>query len=89
MNWKYHVNDVAVKLNRVNALLFKITNSVNVYKLKTIYYAIFDSHFNYKILVIYVVWAQNSVAMNRVFTLQKKGPESYFSTARLLFKPSV
>ena len=68
MNWKDHINDIAVKLNRANALLFKIRNFVNITILKTIYFAIFDSHINYANLV----WAQNSNAMSRILTLQKK-----------------
>ena len=35
--------------------------------LKSIYFAIFDSHINYA----YLVWAQNSNAMSRIVTLQK------------------
>ena len=36
LNWKHDVSDIAIKLNRVNALLFKIQNFVNVNTLKTI-----------------------------------------------------
>ena len=72
LNWK-HVSDIAIKLNRANALLFKIRNFVNVKTLKTNYYTIFDSHINY----VNVIWAQNSNAVNRVSVLQKKSPENY------------
>ena len=68
LNWKDHINDIAVKLNRANALLFKIRNFVNITILKTIYFAIFDSHINYTNLFC----AQNSNAMSRILTLQKK-----------------
>ena len=68
MKWKHHVTDIAIKLNRANALLFKIRNFVNVNTLKTIYYAIVGSHINYA----NVVWAQNFNAVNRVFIFQKK-----------------
>ena len=44
LNWKDYINDIAVNLNRANALLFKIRNSVNITIFKTIYFAIFDSH---------------------------------------------
>ena len=37
LNWKHHVNDITVKLNRVNTLLFKIRDFVNINTLKTIY----------------------------------------------------
>ena len=36
LNWKHHVSDIAIKLNRVNVLFFKIRNFVNVKTLKTI-----------------------------------------------------
>ena len=55
-------------MNRANAAFFKIKNFVNVNSLKTIYYAIFDSHINYD----NVIWAQNFNAVNRVSILQKK-----------------
>ena len=68
LNWKHHVSDITIKLNRANALLFKIRNFVNVKTLKTIYCTIFDSHINYA----NVIWAQNSNAVHRVSVLQKK-----------------
>ena len=43
VNWKYHIHDIAAKLNRANALLLKIRNYVNFITLKLIYFAIFDS----------------------------------------------
>ena len=46
LNWKDHINNIAVKLNRTKALLFKIGIFVNITILKTIYFAIFDSHTN-------------------------------------------
>ena len=43
LNWKHHITDTAIKLNRANASLFKIKNFVNVNStLKSIYQAIFD-----------------------------------------------
>ena len=68
LNWKDHINDIAVKLNRAKILLFKIRNFVNIIILKSIYFAIFASHINYANLV----WAQNSNVMCRILTLQKK-----------------
>ena len=68
LNWKDHINGISVKLNRANALLFKIRNFVNITILKTIYFVIFNSHINYPNLV----WTQNSNAMSRIITLQKR-----------------
>ena len=67
-NWKNRINDIAVKLNSANAPLFKKRNFVNIIILKTIYFAIFESHINYPNLV----WAQNSNDMSRILTLQKQ-----------------
>ena len=68
MNWKHRVSDIVIKLNRANALLFKIRNFINVKTLKAISFVIFDSHINYA----NVIWAQNSNAVNRVSILRKR-----------------
>ena len=47
LNWKSHVNATATKLNRANAMLYKVRNFVNANILKSIYYALFESHVNY------------------------------------------
>ena len=66
--WKSHIDYLSVKLSRANALLFKIRNFVISSILRTIYFAIFESHLNYCCLV----WSQNCNAINRVVILQKK-----------------
>ena len=68
LNWKHHLIDIAIKLNRANALLFKIRNFVNVNILGTICYAIFGPQIDYA----NVVWARKFNAVKRFFTLQKK-----------------
>ena len=65
LNQKHHVSNIPIKLNRANALLFKIRDFVNVNTLKAIHYAIFDSHINYANLI----WAHNFNAVNRVSVL--------------------
>ena len=67
-NWKQHIHDIAINLNRANPLLFTIINYVNKRILKTIYFTIFDSHINYANLI----WGQNLHAVNRIVILQKK-----------------
>ena len=64
LNWKQHMHDIAIKLNRANALL----NFVNKHTLRTIYFAIFDTHLNYGNLI----WGQNLNAVSRIVILQKK-----------------
>ena len=46
---------VVIKLNRANALLCLTRNFVNRHILRTIYFAIFDTHINYANLI----WGQN------------------------------
>ena len=36
LNWKYHVNDLSIKLNRANALLFKLRKFVSLKILRSI-----------------------------------------------------
>ena len=68
LDWKVQTHDIATKLNRANALLYKIRNYVSFNTLKAIYFAIFDSHINYANLI----WGQNPNSKLRVTTLQKK-----------------
>ena len=51
LNWKQHIHGIAIKLNSANALLFTIRNYINKHILRTIYFAIFDSHINYANLI--------------------------------------
>ena len=68
LTWQLHVNDLSIKLNRANALLFKIRKCVSPKILRSIYFAIFDSHSYYCCLV----WAQNFSGIKRILILQKK-----------------
>ena len=65
--WKSHIDYLSVKLNRANALLFKIRNLVNNSILRTIYFSVFVSHLNY----CSFVWSQNCHAIKQL-VLQKK-----------------
>ena len=44
--WNEHINDIAIKLNRANAMLHKVREFVNTRVLKLIFHAIFDFHLN-------------------------------------------
>ena len=70
----HHFAYTAIKLNRANAMLFKVREFVNIKTLKSIYYAIFDIHLNYTNLV----WGQNRYSMNRIIILQKKPLQNVF-----------
>ena len=65
---QHHVNDLSIKLNRANALLFKIRKYISPKILRSIYFAIFDSYLSYCCLV----WAQNFSTIQRIVILQKK-----------------
>ena len=68
LNWKDHSNLIAIKLNKANSILSKLRYYVNSQTLKSIYYSLFESYFNYAM----IVWAQNINSSNRLFLLQKK-----------------
>ena len=68
LSWQYYVNDLSVKLNRANALLFKIRKYVSCKILRSIYFAIFDSYLSYCCLV----WAQNCSTIQQIVILQKR-----------------
>ena len=40
LSWQYHVNDLSIKLNRANTLLFKVKKYVSLRILRSIYFAI-------------------------------------------------
>ena len=68
LTWQHHVNDLFVKLNRANALLFKMRKFVDDKIFRSIYFAIFESNLNYCSLV----WTQNYNIINCLVILQKK-----------------
>ena len=68
LNWKSHVSATATKLNRANAILYKVRDFVNANILKSIYYALFESHIKYAC----IIWGQNISTINRLNILQKK-----------------
>ena len=51
LNWKDQTYDIVKKLNRANALLYKVRNYISFNTLKSIYIAIFDSYINYAKLI--------------------------------------
>ena len=51
LNWQYQVNDISIKLNRANALLFKMRKYVILKILRSVYFAIFDCYLSYCCLV--------------------------------------
>ena len=70
-NWKHHVNDVPIKLLRVNTILIKKRNYVNSKILRSIYFAIFEYHLNYPSFV----WAQKSGSIKCLRSFRKRSLE--------------
>ena len=68
LTWQHHVNDLSIRLNRANALYFKMTKYVSLKISRSIYFAIFDSYLSYRCLV----WVQNFGTTQRILILQKK-----------------
>ena len=67
LSCQYLVNDLSIKLNRANALLFKMRKYVSLKILRSIYFAIFYSYLSYCCLA----WAQNRSTIQRIVILQK------------------
>ena len=55
-SWKQQISDVAIKLNRENAILSKLKYFIDRKTLKSVYHAIFEPHLSYYSLV----WIQHS-----------------------------
>ena len=68
LNWKDQISNVSIKLNKANAMISKVRHFVDKQTLKSIYFAIFESHLYYSCLV----WAQNFLSVKRLYILQKK-----------------
>ena len=69
LSWQYHVKDLSTKLNKANALLFKMRKYISLKISRSIYFAIFDSYLSYCCLV----WAQNHSTIQRTVIYTKKG----------------
>ena len=68
LTWQHYVNGLSIKLNRANALLFKMRKYVSLKILRPIYFPIFDSYLSYCCLV----WTQNFSNIQPILILQKK-----------------
>ena len=55
INWRAHINDIALKLIKANAMLYKVRDFADARVLKSIYYALFELHIHYTC----IIWGQN------------------------------
>ena len=74
LTWKQQIYHVALKLNKANAMLSKLRHVLDIKTLRSVYYAIFESHLCYASLV----WAQNTNSVKRLHLLQKKSLRTMF-----------
>ena len=65
LNWKSHVNVTKTKLNQANAMLHKVEDFVYANIVKSICYALFQSHINYACFIL----EQNIGKINRLYIL--------------------
>ena len=70
LTWTHHIKILKTKLSRANGLLAKIRYFTSKELLRTIYYALFDSHLRYGCQI----WGQsNAQLINEIALLQRKG----------------
>ena len=74
LNWQDHINNIVIKLNKANAMLWNVRRFVNQRTLISIYQKIIDSHLNYTFLV----WGQTKSSINRIFIIQNKALTSTY-----------
>ena len=72
LTWKQHINHVALKLNKANAMLSKLTHVLDIKTLRSVYYAIFESHLCYASLI----WAQNTNSVKKASLITEKIPQN-------------
>ena len=68
LNWKVHIDNIAIKLIRANALFYKVRNYVNTGLLKSVFHALFQSHIHYACIIL----GQNACTINCLFILQMR-----------------
>jgi hypothetical protein len=59
LSWNNHINQLTVKLSRANGILAKIRHFVSLDILRSIYFAIFESHIRYGC----IVWGQKGTSL--------------------------
>ena len=68
LTWKQQINHVALKPNKGNAMFPKLRHVLDIKTLRSVYYAIFESHLCYAALF----WVKNTNSVKKLHLLQKK-----------------
>ena len=69
LTWKHQINHVVLKLDKANAMLSKLRHVLDIKTLRSVYYAIFESHLCYASLV----WHKTLIQL-KGFTYYRKNP---------------
>lgn len=67
LSWNEHINSVCGKISRVSYLLWKLKDLVSVEHLRSCYFAFFQSHIAYGL----IIWG-HSAAVSNILLIQKK-----------------
>ena len=78
LTWKQQINHVALTINKANALLSKLRHVLDIKTLRSVYYAILESHLCYDSLV----WAENTDSVKSLHLSQKKSLRIMFFQSR-------
>ena len=69
LQWNFHINQFFLKFNEANTMLCKTRHYVNKTSLRSIYYAIFQSHLSY----VCTAWGQNTKYTELALTKESYG----------------
>ena len=75
---KHQINHVALKLNKADAMMSKLRHVLDIKTLRSVYYAIFESH----LCNASLVWVQKNNSVKRLYLLQKTSLRIMFSQNR-------
>ena len=64
LNWKAHIDNVAFKLLRANAIFYKVRDYVNASILKAIYHALFELHIHYTCIIMGIECMHNQSTLS-------------------------
>ena len=73
LNWQDHINNIAIKSNKANPMLYKVRQFVNEKTLISIYHAICDFHLNYAS----IVWGQTKSSINNGIYYPEENNKNY------------
>ena len=87
---KQQIYRVVINLNNGNAMVSKLRHVLDIKTLRSVYYAIFESHLLYASLA----WGQNTYSVKRLHLLQMKSFRTMFfqnelKISKFSYRPSI